>query len=204
MQCADGLVGRRSWKQQLHIQEARCSRWKSRCEKLQQVRLPQVVFRNYALFCAIAPVRSTWARFFRLRQFCFRQRLDFLRRTFQDLESGKLRRHKESLSCQKALQELNAEKNALRQKLQELDAKRELQQQLFDKFMITTRAQLELQRAEIEAIECLAAASSSELVIRSLEVVEPIKNSLAQSLAELVYEMCAHYSSFTRDSTRNV
>jgi len=108
------------------------------------------------------------------------------------------------LSCQKALQELNAEKNALRQKLQELDAKRELQQQLFDKFMITTRAQLELQRAEIEAIECLAAASSSELVIRSLEVVEPIKNSLAQSLAELVYEMCAHYSSFTRDSTRNV
>lgn len=127
-----------------------------------------------------------------------------MRRTFQDLESGKLRRHKESLSCQKALQELNAEKNALRQKLQELDAKRELQQQLFDKFMITTRAQLELQRAEIEAIECLAAASSSELVIRSLEVVEPIKNSLAQSLAELVYEMCAHYSSFTRDSTRNV
>jgi hypothetical protein len=108
------------------------------------------------------------------------------------------------LSGQKALKELETEKNELRLKIQELEAKRELQQQLFDKFMITTKAQLEQQLAEIETIECLAAASSSELVIRSLEVVEPIKGSLAQSIAELIYEMCAHYSSFTQDSTRNV
>jgi hypothetical protein len=135
---------------------------------------------------------------------CFRQRLDFLRQTFQDLENGRLRRIKESLTGQKALKELDAEKNDLRLKLQELDAKRELQQQLFDKFMITTKNQLEQQLADIESIECLAAASSSELVIRSLEVVEPIKSSLAQSIAELIYAMCAHYSSFTQDSTRNV
>ncbi len=34
---ADGLVGRRSWAQQLHVQEARCRRWRTRCETLQQV-----------------------------------------------------------------------------------------------------------------------------------------------------------------------
>jgi hypothetical protein len=108
------------------------------------------------------------------------------------------------LNGQKALKELDAERNDLRFKLQDLEAKRELQLQLFDKFMITTKAQLEQQLAEIETIECFAAASSSELVIRSLEIVEPIKGSLAQSIAELLYDMCAHYSSFTPDSTRNL
>jgi len=134
----------------------------------------------------------------------FPQRLDFLRHTFDDLERDKQLRHKQSLKSMKALDELGAERNNLRRRLQELEAKRELQEQLFDKFMVTTSMQLELQLAEIESLECLAAASSSELVIRSLEVVEPIKGSLAQSMAQLIYEMCAHYSSFTRDSTQNV
>ncbi len=88
--------------------------------------------------------------------------------------------------------------------LLELEAKRELQQQLFDKFMVTTKAQLDLQLAEIETMESLAAASSSELIVRSLEIVDPIKVTLAQSMAELISEMCAHYSSFTQDSSRNV
>lgn len=113
-------------------------------------------------------------------------------------------RFKKSLNSAKALEDLRVEKINLRAKLQELECKRELQEQLFDKFMTTTRAQLEQQLSDIETLECLAAASSSELVIRSLEIVQPIKNCLAQSMAELIFEMCAHYSSFTQDSTRNV
>jgi hypothetical protein len=134
----------------------------------------------------------------------FRQRLDFLQSTFDDLERDRQRRRKESLKSAKNLTELKAEKISLRKMLLELEAKRELQQQLFDKFMVTTKAQLNLQLAEIETIESLAAASSSDLIVRSLEIVDPIKMILAQSVAELIYEMCAHYSSFTQDSTRNV
>lgn len=132
------------------------------------------------------------------------QRLDSLQHTFNDLSGDKHRRFKESLDSIKTSEELKDEQAAFRKKLHELDEKRELQEQLFDKFMVTTSMQLELQLAEIESLECLAAASSSELVVRSLEVVEPIKGSLAQSMAQLIYEMCAHYSSFTRDSTQNV
>jgi hypothetical protein len=135
---------------------------------------------------------------------CDWQRLEFLRNTFEDLVQEKQRRYKRSLSSIKALDDLGAEKNNLRAKLQELECKRELQEQLFDKFMTTTRAQLELQLSDIETLECLAAASSSELVIRSMDIVQPIKNCLAQSMAELIFEMCAYYSSFTQDSTRNV
>jgi hypothetical protein len=127
-----------------------------------------------------------------------------LKSTFNDLEREKKRRFAASMVSKQSLEELHAEKNALRMKMQELNDKQDLQEQLFDKFMVNTKAQLELQLAEIETIENLAAASSSELVIRSLEVVEPIKGSLAQSVAELLFEICAHHSSFTQDSTRNV
>jgi len=130
--------------------------------------------------------------------------LDLLQTTFNDLTGDKHRRFKASLDSIKTSEELKADQATLRKKLHELEEKRELQEQLFDKFMVTTSMQLELQMAEIESLECLAAASSSELVVRSMETVEPIKGSLAQSMAELIYEMCAHYSSFTRDSTQNV
>jgi hypothetical protein len=127
-----------------------------------------------------------------------------LQNTFVDLEQKSKRRHKESLDSIKHLTELKSEQKSLRSMLLELEAKRELQQQLFDKFMVTTKAQLDLQLAEIETMESLAAASSSELIVRSLEIVDPIKVTLAQSMAELISEMCAHYSSFTQDSSRNV
>jgi hypothetical protein len=192
-------VGRRSWVQQLHIQEARCRRWKSRCEKLQQVCIKSLL---RVFNCKLFRILTLIAFEFHLPVFW--QRLDFLQSTFDDLERDRQRRRKESLKSVKYLTELKAEKTGLRTMLLELEAKRELQQQLFDKFMDTTKAQLDLQLAEIETIESLAAASSSDLIVRSLEIVDPIKMILAQSVSELIYEMCAHYSSFTQDSTRNV
>ncbi len=132
------------------------------------------------------------------------QRLEFLRSTLHDLERSKQLRRQQSVSRAKDLDELRGEHSALRMKLQNLEMKRELQEQLFDKFMASTQEQLQQLHSDIEAVECLAAASSSELVVRSMELVQPIKGSAAQSVAELIFEICAHYASFTQDSTRNV
>jgi len=77
------------------------------------------------------------------------QRLDSLQHTFNDLSGDKHRRFKESLDSIKTSEELKDEQAAFRKKLHELDEKRELQEQLFDKFMVTTSMQLELQLAEM-------------------------------------------------------